>query len=59
MTLPSNESYLPHRLAVFALDMTMQIRPSKAGSIAIAVRAIVPQQDHRVLEYFILFVLDP
>jgi len=43
---------------MLALDVTMQVRPTQASDITTPVRAVVPQQQYRVLENVIVLVLD-
>lgn len=43
---------------MLAFHMTMQIRPTQAGYIAVLIGAIIPKQQNSVLEDLILLILD-
>jgi hypothetical protein len=49
---------IAHLLAVDGADMSMQIRPTEAGKVALRVRAIVPEQKDRVAYNILPCVLD-
>lgn len=42
-----------------ALDMAVQIRPAQTRRIALIIRAVIPQQQHRILKDVHSLVLDP
>ena len=42
--------YVPHHLPVRRLDMAVQVWPAQTGDVALAVGAIVLQQQARVFE---------
>jgi hypothetical protein len=55
----ANGPHLPHSLAVFALDMSMQIWPAETGHIAISIRTIVSQEDDGIFKDIFIFIFDP
>lgn len=50
--------HIPHHLPMLAFHMTMQVRPTQTGYIAVFIWAIIPEQQNSVLEDLILFILD-
>lgn len=44
---------------MLALGMPMQVRPSQTSRVTVRIRTIVPQQQNRILEDLIVFVLNP
>ena len=51
--------YSPQNSTVFRLDVTMEIRPTRAGPVAGFLGAVVPQQQGGVVAYHLIVVLDP
>ena len=41
-----------------ALDVSSEIRPTKAGHVATRIRAIVSQEENGILEYFGFLIFD-
>jgi len=46
---------LPHDLLMDSPDMAVQIRPTQAGYITITVRAVIPEEKHRILKNICVF----
>ena len=44
---------------MLAFDVTVQVRPSQASHITASVRAIIPQQQNRILKDVVILILDP
>lgn len=43
---------------MFAFHMTMQVRPTQTGYVAVLIRTIVSKQQNSILEDLILLILD-
>lgn len=49
---------LPHHLVMDALDVSMQIRPTKTSDIAARIGAVVAEQEYGILKDILRLVLD-
>ena len=54
-----SSAQIAHHLVMYALHMTMEIRPAQARRITGRIWTVVPEQDYRILENLLLFICNP